>query len=149
MKLLTLARSTTLDRGYRYFSQGIVIESEKIDENHYIGKVAGSYEQSYAVELDLEKPYNSNCECAFAQSGRVICKHMVALYLQVDSDALKWLINEWKQDEINKKMEYEEQVREINVYVESLTIEELKERLLNILLDEIDYSEEYDDRHYW
>ena len=49
----------------------------------YQGKVKGSGSAVYDVTIDVAHPRKSVCNCPFAEGRRVICKHMVALDLEI------------------------------------------------------------------
>ncbi len=85
MALIDIAASKTVWRGIEYYNQGKVISWDKNEDGTYDARVAGSDDGEYLVHVDLEHPRKSTCNCPFANGKRIICKHMVAVSLCVDS----------------------------------------------------------------
>lgn len=90
--------------------------------------------------IDLEKTRNSTCACPFkADKPCVICKHMVALYFQVlpeEADRVQREHEEWEAAALEREQQrLEELEREVN----AMSIEELRERVLDQLWMEEQY----------
>lgn len=83
MKLLNLASSRSFWRGIEYHHEKRIIAWESLGKNCYQGKVEGSNGAVYNVMIDTAHPKRSVCNCPFAEGRRVVCKHMVALYLGI------------------------------------------------------------------
>ena len=60
----------------------------------------------YHVTINTGKVKKSTCDCAFAKGRYVICKHMVALFLEAQPEQLNLL---YKEIEDNKRAEEERQ----------------------------------------
>ncbi len=52
----------------------------KISDTEFKGNVRGSNDMHYDVTIDIEHPRKSKCNCPHADSKRIVCKHMAALY---------------------------------------------------------------------
>jgi len=98
MSLITAAGYMRVVRGLEYFKEGKVVECNKIGEDLYSGKVAGSLSEPYEVTIDLKHVTKSVCNCAFAKDNRKICKHKVALYLTVHPEEYDKLSREYYRD---------------------------------------------------
>lgn len=83
MKLLNLASNKSFWRGIDYHREKRIVEWKQLDKDCYQGKVKGSDDAIYDVEIDIKHPKKSTCNCPFAEGRRVICKHMVALNLGI------------------------------------------------------------------
>lgn len=57
-----------------------------LGDGSYDGQVSGSSNQVYLVHTDKIHPRKSTCNCSSA-AGRVICKHMIALYFTAEPNA--------------------------------------------------------------
>lgn len=138
MGLIDLASGKSLWRGMDYYEKKMVIAVCKVAENKYTGIVKGSEDNEYEVVLDFAHPRRSTCTCPFAAGRRVICKHMVAAYFSVFPDEAKRIVKEAEEYEIEFEKQQENERKEIKKYVYSLSKAELRERLLEYMLDEHD-----------
>ena len=87
MSFLDLASYSSYCKGIGYCQSKRVISYEKISDTLYKGIVRGS--KDYEVEIDIEHPRKSRCNCPHADGKQIICKHKVALYLTVFPNELK------------------------------------------------------------
>jgi len=78
-QLLAFAEGSILERGYNYFSDGVVFNTRVEKGTHLISDVQGS--QVYHVALDLEYVQNSTCTCPYSR----LCKHIAATFFQMYS----------------------------------------------------------------
>lgn len=145
MSFLDLASYNSFCRGVYYCQSGCVISYEKVSDTIYRGVVRGS--KDYEVEIDIEHPRKSKCNCPFADGKQIICKHKVALYLAVFPQELKRIEEEQRQHELEmeereKKFEADmnERRKDIEKYVKSLSKEELQKQLINRMI-----NDQYDD----
>lgn len=135
MGLLDVASGKSIWRGYDYYENNNVISWERSSSTTYEGEVLGSEGNRYTVHVDKEHPKRSTCNCPFAQGRRVVCKHMIAVYFTAEPDAAEDFIRqveEWEEEEELMQVEHEEDLRD---YVYSLSKAELRERLLEALLE--------------
>lgn len=136
MALPDLASGKSLWRGMDYYERKMVIAVKEAQENKYIGIVKGGEDNEYDVVLDIAHPRKSTCNCPFADSRRVVCKHMVAVYFTIFPDEAKRIVKEAKEYEIEYKKQQKSERKEIKKYVYSLSKAELRKQLLNYMLDE-------------
>ena len=136
MGLLDLASANSFWRGYDYFKDGKVVSKEQVDSCHYSGSVAGDQEASYEVVIDLQHPKRSTCTCPHAEGTRRVCKHKVALYFSVFPEEADRALKEAEEWEAQEEKRRQEETKEIEKYVNSLSKQELREELLWRLLKE-------------
>ena len=85
MAIIDLASSKSVWRGMEYYQQNKVRSYSENEDGTYTGEVAGSGTENYHVHLDLNHPRKSTCDCPLAKGKMVICKHIVAVSLCIDS----------------------------------------------------------------
>ena len=136
MGLLEIASGNSFWRGYDYYMAGKVLSCDKIDDYIYKGKIAGSSEQPYDVTIDIKHPKRSICNCPHAEGTRRVCKHKVALYFSCFPDEAAQALKEAQNWEAEEMKRQEEERKEIERYVNSLSKQQLREQLLWRLIDE-------------
>lgn len=136
MGLLDLASGNSFWRGYDYYEAGKVKTSRQIGELQYEGTVEGSNSSQYDVMIDLEHPKKSVCTCPHAEGSRRVCKHKVALYFSIFPDEAVKALKEAEEWEAEEEKRWEEECKDIEKYVNSLSKQELREELLWRLIDE-------------
>lgn len=150
MKLLNLASNKSFWRGIDCYHEKKVKHWIQTDIDHIKGEVIGSEGKVYDVSIATSHPKQSTCNCAFADGRRVICKHMVALYLEAfpekEDEMMKYIENQNHQYELDMEQEKNERRCQITKYVKSLKKEELQRILLERMIDEMEASYE---RRYW
>ena len=140
MKMFDLASSRSFWKGINYHHENRIISWKALEKNCYQGQVKGSNGAVYHVMIDPAHPRKSTCDCLFAEGRRVICKHMIALYLGIFPEKEKEIMdyieyqNEFYEQEYEQRQIDEE--NEIRRYVNSLTKSELKERLIQYMLSD-------------
>lgn len=141
MKLLNLASNQSFWRGIDYHHENRIVSWNVLDKNCYYGKVKGSNGAIYDVMIDPEHPRRSTCDCPFADGRRVICKHMIALYLGIFPEKEQQMldyIEEQNQLYVQKyEQEMQEREDEIRKYVMGLTKTELREKLIRRMIDDL------------
>jgi len=142
MGLIDLASRNSLWRGMNYYEEKRVSSIKQVDENIFESEVRGNKNKSYHVLIDIEHPRKSKCTCPFADGRRVICKHIVATYFSVYPEDAKRLIEEAEEYEMEEEQRLQEEYQEIEKYVNSLTINELREQLILYMIEE-------KERRYW
>ena len=149
MSVYTLASYNSRNRGYDYYKNGCIKSFEKISEHEFNATVEGT--KKYVVYLNNLHPRKSTCSCPHA-NGRIICKHMVAVYFKSNPN----FVSEYEAD---LRTEYEEAkkhiearkkerlkiIKECEKYVNSLSVEEMKELLLEFLISERFYETREDE----
>ena len=101
----------------------------------YDGVVSGSEGRYYNVHIDKDHPKRSVCDCPFAAGRRVVCKHMIALYFTAEPEAAQHFLKQvemWEEEEQEREKQHLADVRH---YVNGLSKKELKEQLINALLE--------------
>lgn len=93
MSLLDFATVNTICKGYNYFKDGRVLQNLKISSVDYKGKVLGSNNAVYDVQINTVEPHKSICTCPIGinYAGRVVCKHQIAVYFSFfQNETIEW-----------------------------------------------------------
>ena len=139
MGLIDLASYNSFWRGLDYYEDNKVIDHRQLNKNQYEGCVKGRGDNVYHVFLDIEHPRKSKCDCPHAKDRRVICKHIIALYFEIfPKEALEYRLEMEKSYEEYESSQAELERKVFN-YINSLTKEELKHVLWNLLQDSPDW----------
>ena len=142
MGLIDLASGASVWRGYDYYKDKRILKCKEINDNSYTGIVAGNG-ADYEVEIDLEHPRSSKCNCPHANGKRIVCKHMVALYFAAFPNDAKRFYEEALQAQ---KEEMEQQEKFENALIEhiyKMKKSELQEALLQVLFDGPEWQYEH------
>ena len=143
MKLLNLASNKSFWRGIDYYHEKRILEWKELDKNCYQGTVKGSNKAVYDVVIDTIHPKKSTCNCPFAEGRKVICKHMVALYLEIFPEKEQQMMDYIEEQNQIYEQEYEKEMKErekeIIEYVMSLSKAELRDKLIQRMIDELYY----------
>ena len=159
MSILTSASSSSVSRGYDYYKYKKVKNVKQLNEHEFEGYVDGSLKNPYYVRIDIKHPRKSHCDCPHA-NGNITCKHMTALYFELFpnevDDYESWLNSDYADEFEDDDYYYEydryyddddyDEYREVSnfekplffdivleKYVDNLSIDKLKETLLNEL----------------
>ena len=101
MSILTSASSTSVSRGYDYYTNKKVSQIMQLNNNEYEAYVSGSNKSPYYVKINIAHPKKSYCDCPHA-NGNITCKHMVALYFSLFQDEVEdyeaWLNNDYEEE---------------------------------------------------
>ncbi len=141
MGLIELASSASAWRGYDYFAKKRVLNYKKVNDHTYAGKVSGSG-TDYDVEINLDKPRTSKCNCPHANGKRIICKHMVALYFAVFPEEAEQFYNDVLQAEQEEEKRLEKLQKLVVDYVSKMKKDDLRETLLELLFNGPDWQYE-------
>ena len=136
MSILSIASNASAWRGYEYYKGKMVLSWKQVGEHEFEGEVAGSGNEPYHVMIDTEHPKKSTCNCPHAEGRRIVCKHKVALFFTVfpkEADEYIAEIEEYEREEEEWEQECYDQIVK---HVKSLSKEELRNALINALLDE-------------
>ena len=135
MGLLECASSASVWRGYDYYKEKKVVSLEVTGENIYSATVAGSSSEPYSVELPIDHPRKSKCNCPHADGKRIICKHIVATYFTVlPKEAERFYAEAMAYQEEEEKRQ-EELSDKVCHYVWHMKKDELRQALLQLLFD--------------
>ncbi len=66
MGLIDCASGNSLWRGYDYYKEKKVKAFVPTSDTTFRGIVGGSHGESYSVNIDIEHPRKSSCNCPFA-----------------------------------------------------------------------------------
>ncbi len=141
MKLLNLASNSSFWKGIDYHYENRIIDWKELADNCYQGKVKGCDSAVYNVTIDVVHPRKSVCNCKFAEGRRVICKHMVALDLEIFPEKEQQMMDYIEEQNQLYEQEYEQEIqkseKEIRDYVMKLSKAELREQLVRRMIDEL------------
>lgn len=135
MGLLECASGASIWRGYDYYKENKVFDIKKIDENTFCAKATGSRKDPYAVEIHIDHPRKSKCDCPHADGKRIICKHMMALYFTVFPDEAESFHNEVIAYQEEEEKRAEELCDKVSRYVWKMKKDEAQQALLELLFD--------------
>lgn len=133
MGLINIASGNSTWRGLDYYKENKVNDYKKISDSEYEGIVNGSNGKKYNVFMDIEHPRKSKCDCPHAKDKRIICKHIVALYFTAFPDEVDKFLKEVEEAEKEYKAYEEELYNKTIKYINSMSKNELKEALIEIL----------------
>ncbi len=135
MGLLECASYASVWRGYDYFKNNKVLNFKKWEEGVFTATVAGSTKEPYSVEIYIEHPRKSKCNCPHANGKRIVCKHMIATYFSAfPKEAEKFYTDVIAYQEEAEKRE-EELADKVCQYVWKMKKDELQQAFLEMLFD--------------
>lgn len=144
MGLIDLASSKSMWRGLDYYQNGNVVDVHSIEDSRYAAKVRNSADNVYDVIVDLDKARSSQCSCPFKKDKpKAICKHIVAAYFAIfpkEADDLQRAYEEWEAGAEEREAQH---LKELEEYVNSLSIEDLRSRVLDHILEQERYGNRY------
>ncbi len=135
MSIVSAASGASAWRGYEYFQQKKVLFWQQTGECKFEGAVTGSRKEAYHVVIDTEHPTRSTCDCPHAEGKKIVCKHKVALFFTIFPNEADQYIAEIEACRREEEEREEEHYRQIVKYVKSLSKEELREALIDALLN--------------
>ena len=135
MGLLECASGASIWRGYDYYKDNKVFDVENADENIFCAKVSGSRKNPYAVEIHIDHPRKSKCNCPHADGKRIICKHMMAVYFTVFPDEAESFYNEAMAYQEEEEKRAEELYDKVKRFVWKMKKDEAQQALLELLFD--------------
>lgn len=135
MSILSSAGSVSLWRGYEYYKEQKVLSFTKLSDEEYEGVVSGSRKEPYLVKINIAHVRQSKCNCPHADGKRIICKHMVALFFTAFPAEADNYIKEVEEYEREEERRQSEHYREIEKYVHGLSKEELRQELINYIIE--------------
>ena len=134
MSIITLASQQSIWRGYDYYRSGKVRLFSEVEAGRFEGIISGSAATPYRVTIDTAHPRKSNCTCPHAK-GRIVCKHMVALYFAAHPEEAERYYMEVVVPEEEAEALQEELEEKIDKYIYSLKKEELQELVFRLIAD--------------
>lgn len=133
MGLINIASGNSTWRGLDYYKENKVSDYKKISDSEYEGIVNGSNGKKYNVFMNIKHPRKSKCDCPHAKDKRIICKHIVALYFTAFPDEVDKFLKEVEEAEKEYEAYEEELYNKTIKYINSMSKNELKEALIEIL----------------
>ncbi|MBS5501862.1 MAG: hypothetical protein KHX01_02745 [Eggerthella sp.] len=144
MGLIDLASSKSMWRGLDYYQNGNVVDVHSIEDSRYAAKVRNNADTVYDVIVDLDKVRNSQCSCPFKKDKpKAICKHIVAAYFTIfpkEADDLQRAYEEWEAGAEEREAQH---LKELEEYVNSLSIEDLRSMVFDHILEQERYGNYY------
>ncbi len=135
MGVLECASGASVWRGYDYYKEKKVLSIRHSEDGIIYATVSGSSTTPYEVELDIDHPRKSKCNCPHADGKRIICKHIVATYFTVlPKEAERFYAEAMAYQEEEEKRE-EELSDKVCQYVWKMKKSELQQALLELLFD--------------
>lgn len=135
MGVLECASGASVWRGYEYYQGKKVRTISEITEHVFLAQVAGSAKEPYRVELHVDHPRKSNCNCPRANGKRVICKHLVAAYFAAFPKAAEAFYAEVMACQQEEERREEALADQLCAYVAHMKKAELEQALLQLLFD--------------
>ena len=135
MGLLECASGASVWRGYDYYKEKKVVTLEETEANIFTAKVSGNSSEPYSVELHIDHPRKSKCNCPHADGKRIICKHIVAAYFTVlpeEADKFYAEAMAYQEEEEKRQDELSDKVCH---YVWHMKKSELQDALLQLLFE--------------
>lgn len=144
MGLIDLASNKSMWRGLDYYQNDNVLETHNIGDLQYAAKVRNDTGAIYDVVVNLDKVRNSQCSCPFKKDKpKAICKHIVAAYFAIfpkEADDLQRAYEEWEAGAEEREAQH---LKELEEYVNSLSIEDLRSMVLDHILEKERYGNYY------
>lgn len=144
MGLIDLASNKSMWRGLDYYQNDNVLETHNIGDLQYAAKVRNDAGAIYDVVVNLDKVRNSQCSCPFKKDKpKAICKHIVAAYFAIfpkEADDLQRAYEEWEAGAEEREAQH---LKELEEYVNSLSIEDLRSMVLDNILEKERYGNYY------
>ena len=140
MGILECASIASVSRGYDYYKEKKVIRFAQTAENIYSASVAGSANEPYSVEIHIDHPRKSKCNCPHADGKRIICKHIVATYFAVIPGEAERFYAEAIAYEEEEEKRAEELYDKVRDYVQHMKKSELQQALLQLLFDDPEWQ---------
>lgn len=135
MGILECASGASAWRGYDYFKEKRVTDIEQIGTNIFSAKVSGTSSEPYSVELNIDHPRKSKCNCPHADGRQIICKHIVAAYFTLFPEEAEEFYAEAMAYQEEEERREEKLYEEVCRYVGRMKKNELQEALLQLLFD--------------
>lgn len=135
MGILECASGNSVWRGYDYFKAWKVQNVVKLEDGVYRAAVSGSAASPYIVELNIEHPRKSTCNCPHANGRRIICKHIVAVYFALRPHEAETFYREAVAYEAEEEKRQEALAEKVRRYILGLKKGELQQALEELLFD--------------
>lgn len=148
MSIFDITSHNSLIRGYEYYELKHVSNLHKINDLEFEAIVLNSENQVYNVRFNTKHPRKSTCTCPHENGKMIICKHKVAVFFEIFPIEAKMFKDEINAQKMEAEMLYQmhlrkrrERYEEIKAYVEQLSLEVIKETLIDYMISEYDEDE--------
>lgn len=135
MGVLECASGASVWRGYDYYKRDKVVWLDETGANSFYAEVEGSAGEPYSVELHIDHPRKSKCNCPHADGKRIVCKHMVATYFAAQPGEAERFYAEVIAYQEAEEERQEALCDKVCQYVRRMKKSELQEALLQLLFD--------------
>ena len=135
MSIWSIASNASAWRGYEYYQQGKVTSYTTLCDDVFESYIQGSADAPYHTVINISHPRNSQCNCPFAKDRRVACKHMVALLFSVRPSEAEAYMRAIEESEMEYERWRQEHYRDIEQYVRDLSKDDLRNQLVNALIE--------------
>ena len=135
MGILECASGASASKGYAYYKEGKVVWLEEIEEGIFEARVEESNDTACSVELHIDHPRKSKCNCPHADGKRIVCKHTVAAYFAALPEGAEKFYAEAMAAQADAEKYEEELYDRVTEYVLKMKKSELQEALLQLLFD--------------
>lgn len=135
MGILECASGASAWKGYYYHKEEKVSDIEEIGSRIFSAKVSGSADEPYSVELHIDHPRKSKCNCPHADGKRIVCKHMVAVYFAIRPNEAERFYREAMEYQAEEEQRQEVLYNKVIQYVRKMKKSDLQEALLELLFD--------------
>lgn len=135
MGILESASGDSVWRGYYCYEDKKVLFVEETEENIFLAAVEGPSDEPYCVELHVDHPRKSKCNCPHANGKRIVCKHIVAAYFTAFPEEAKKFHAEAMEYQEKEEKRQEEIYGKVIAYVGKMKKDELRNVLLTLLFD--------------
>lgn len=135
MSIISLASGASVWRGYDYYKSNKILQWTKLTPTEFDGVALGNENREYKVYIDIKHPRKSKCNCPHADGRRIICKHQIALFFTAFPEEAENYYREVIEYEEMVEREEEERENRLIKYIDSLTKDELRQELYDLLED--------------
>ena len=135
MGLLECASRASAWRGYEYFREKRVRDVKQLGGGVFTAAVSGNSPSPYSVELHMDHPRKSICDCPHANGRRVVCKHIVAVFFAILPEEAEEYYAEVMADEEEEEKRQDALSERVIHYVWKMKKNELQQALLELLFD--------------
>lgn len=135
MGILECASGASAWKGYCYHKTKNVLSIEEIEKGIFAAKVSGTADEPYSVELHIDHPRKSKCNCPHADGKRIVCKHIVAVYFAIRPNEAERFYREAMEYQAEEEQRQEVLYNKVIQYVRKMKKSDLQEALLELLFD--------------
>lgn len=150
MGIFDITSYNSLRRGFDYYESKRVSKLIKVSDSDYEAIVSNRENHEYRVHFNTKHPRKSTCNCPHAEGRMIICKHKVAVFFEIFPREAEMFKEKIDAQEKEAEMLYQIHLRkqrkryeEIKAYVDQLSLETMKENLIDYMMSEYDNEDEF------